>query len=300
MEGAIRNGAWVRPVYLFQGNLGEVMMQIKWFKPHLILAHMLFNTKPHNIEDVLDMLCGLRRRGIKVVYHCGDAREEPRYKNKIDDVVDFVLLNHGLLDKFSKIWNVPTYHWPYPCLYQKGIADFDEEFKHPVVFTGQLSDAGVHSNRTKFVKKLKEKIDVMVYPNSEIGNTRFLTAEVASSADTILGVQMERQIPQYMDVRPFQYIGAGALYFHDDCAQMREFFKSDKHFVEYKTGDVDDYIKKYEYYVEKHPDKGQKIRLEGFTFCQSFHGTADRIKYVMDIASGKEVENRIYLRDLPC
>ena len=300
MEGAIRNGAWHRPVYLFQNKLENVLAQMLWFKPHLIFCHMIFNRRPHDPEKVLDMLKLLKyKTGCKVAYHMGDARTQPRYIGDISRGVDFVLMNHGMLKEFSKTWNVPTYHWPYFCFYQKEIMYKEEEFRKPVIFTGALNTGGVHRFRSLFIKDLKKRIDVEIYPNASVGNTRFMTAEVSSSADCVLGVQMEEDIPLYLDVRPFQYPGAGALFFHDESEAMKQFFKPNFHYVRYRRGDINDFVKKYEYYVKKNPEKGDKIRKQGFEFCQAYHSTKERVRYAMDIAEGKKVTNRIYLKDLP-
>jgi len=80
---------------------------------------------------------------------------------------------------------------------------------------------------------------------------------------------------------------------------MKQFFKPNFHYVRYRRGDINDFVKKYEYYVEKNPKKGETIRREGFEFCQAYHSTKERVRYAMDIAEGKKVTNRIYLKDLP-
>ena len=67
----------------------------------------------------------------------------------------------------------------------------------------------------------------------------------------------------------------------------------------HKTDDVDDFLRKWNHYIVKHPEKGNEIRLEGFNFCQSYHSSKERMQFVIDIASGKKVKNRIYLKDLP-
>ena len=297
-EGAIRNGAWFRPVSLVGQSLVAVEGQIRWFKPHILLCHMIFNKE--NREQVFELLRKIKKDGTIIIYHLGDARAQPRYVGDISDIVDFVLMNHGLLKEFSNIWKVPTYHWPYMSLYQKDIAEKEKQFSANVVFTGTLarSEGDIHTERTLFIEKLKERINVTVYPCLGMTNTRFQTAEVATSANVIMNVQMAREIPLYLDVRPFQYIGAGALYFHDESEAMDKFFKDGVHYVKYKRGDVDDFVSKYNYYVKKKPKEGNKIRRQGFKFCQTFHSTKERMEFVIDIATGKDVKNRIYLEDL--
>jgi len=297
LEGTIRNRGWFRPVYLFQG-LDEIEMQIRWFRPHLIIGHMYFNKRPHEPRQLLKMLGRIREMGTKVAYHMGDAKIVSKFPDDISKFVDFALVNHTNYQEIEKAWGVPCHHWPYMCFQQNG-GEKKAEFEKKVVFTGSLDDGKYHGARKIFIEKLRKEIEVTTFPNSQVGNTRFMTADVSMSAGCVLGVQMEPQINGYLDVRPFQYIGSGALYFQDRCEAMDRVFKPDYHYVSYRTGSVEDFITKYKYYVEEHPEEGEKIRLQGRRFCQNYHSTKERVKFAMDIAEGKEVTNRIYLKDLP-
>lgn len=294
LEGAIRNGAWARPVPLFGHDLGQIEKQIIEFKPHVVLCHMIFNQKPHNRDHVFGMLKRVRYKGSRVVYHLGDARKESRYPHDISDIVDMALLNSGLTREYSETWKVPVYHWPYMCLYQKHIAEPCDEFRHAVVFTGMLASDRHHGPRTEFISQLSKRIDIKCYPTGESGNTRFQTAEVAASAKAVLGYQMGLDVSLYTDVRPFQYIGAGALYFHDKCEAMDRFFIDGEHYISFERGSVDSFLDKFQYYMDR-PKKQSYIRHYGFYFCQNFHSTKERIRFVMDVLEGKATEPMIYL-----
>jgi len=298
MEGAIRNEVWCRPVDLFQ-SINKIRKQIMWFKPDIIVTHCIFAKRFEEI-GVLDLLSEFKEKGIKIFYHMGDARSVPRYPNDISKYIDFCLINHGLTKEFSKIWKVPCYQWPYMSLYQRSFGNENKDFKYDVIFTGRLNKGHLHHGfRTDFIEKLQERIKVKVFPNEKYGNTRFETAEVAVSANAVLGVQMGLDIPMYIDVRPFQYIGAGALYFHDRCDVMRAFFQPGYHYVEYERGEVKDFLDKYNYYVKKYPKKGKRIREQGFQFCQTFHSTKERVGFILDVFQNSKVKNLIYLKDLP-
>ena len=297
MEGAIRCGAWFRPIPLFYISLGLVEEQIDFFKPHILMAHCIFNRSPHNRDDVFDLLRRTRRKwGTYVCYHMGDARSEPRYPHDISDIVDLSLVNNGELDKWSRIWNVPCIHWPYPALYQKDIAEVDKRFQADVVFTGSLSQGeGHHRDRTNFVNQLPEYgIELKTYPDPTWGNSRFLTAEVSASSNVILGTQMGGDVHLYQDVRPFQYIGAGALYFHEKHRNMRYFFEPGFHYVEYDG--VEDFIEKYNnLYKKKKKNKNEarRIRMRGFEYAQEYHSTKRRVQAVIDTYEGKELDHEL-------
>jgi len=260
MQGSFLNEALFRPVPLFGQTLNAVYEQITWFKPHLVFCHMIFNRQPHNLKDVLKMLTKLRDTGIKIAYHAGDARDTPRFPENISKHVDFVLINHWPSLRSYNVWQVPCYHWPYASCNQTEISEPMNIFKCDLAFTGNLGGNEHHAPRTEFIRRLKDYIKVAVFPTPESGNTRFQTGELSSSAKAVLGFQMGLEVPGYLDVRPFQYIGAGALYFHDECDAMNRFFISGKHYVAYKRDDINDFMKLYNHYVVKSPEEGNKIR----------------------------------------
>ena len=288
MEGSILNGAWFRPIPLFGQPLQAVREQILFFKPHAVLAHMIFNKQgQHSMEDVFTLLSDLRRKGIRVIYHAGDAREVPRWPYDISGIVDFALANHGLRKEYSKAWNVPCYHWPYACLQQNGILErkhVSEEYRSLVTFTGSLTASvnHVHAERTRFVEALQKRISIKCFPTPETGNTRFQTAEVAAGAEAVLGVGMAEHIPEYIDVRPFQYIGAGAAYFHNHSYVMSKFFLDGFHFIGYEKNNVEDFL--YKFHNEEHR---AKVRVQGFKFAQRYHSTKARMRMVLDLLEGK-------------
>ena len=297
-EGAIRNGCWFRPVDIRQ-NWKRIRKNIEEFKPDILFAHMLFSTEIHPIDKTLKELRKIRGRlGTKIYYHLGDARIEPRYPHDISGSVDACLVNQtGNLQYFSRLWRVPTYYWPYGCFYQKEIAAPVKKFMHPMVFTGRLNDKGIHAHRTAFIDKLQQYVGVTTYPSNEYPDTKLLTAEIAASARAVLGVCAGYDIPGYMDVRPFQYAGAGAFLLQRYYLDMEKVFIADKHMVWFKH---DDPAKLFDLYTEwtKRPRRVQKVREEGFAFCQTHHSMYHRVKDVIDITYGSATDTRVFLEDL--
>lgn len=289
MEGTVQNNHLFRSVPLFGQSLTQVKQQVLWFKPHLILCHMIFNKQPHNMSTVFEMLRDFRKHGIKIGYHAGDARPQPRYSGRIDHLVDFALCNHNLMESYSNIWKIPCYYWPYQCLSQPD-ADFVDQvkiFKKQLVFTGSLQSNVHHAPRAAFINKLKSKMDIAVYPTPESGNTRFRTAEVAASANGVLGFQMGLDIPGYIDVRPWQYIGAGALYFHDSHGNIERFFRNKVHYLSFKRDDVNDFLRTYDYYVNQFPEKAMEIKRQGLEYGQKYHSSKERMAAVFSMLEGK-------------
>lgn len=296
-EGAVRCGAWFRGIQLVGQDVSAMEQQLDFVKPHLILAHMIFNKNQIPMEQVHALLQRTKKKhGTTIAYHAGDARVIPRYPHPINHIVDLALVNHLMLKEFGDIWKVPCYHWPYPCLYQKDIGPLDKRYVCDLAFTGALAEAEHihHGPRSAFLERLaRAGLKASIFPNEWSGNTRMQTAELSASAKGVLGVQMGTDLPGYQDVRPFQYIGAGAVYFHDNAEQMRLFFEPYKHYVEYDRGDEHNFKAMWNKYQDS-----QKIRKEGFKLCQQWHSAEARMQFVFDLLNGKVNKPRIYLEDV--
>lgn len=284
LEGAIRCGAWAKTVQLVDRDVKHIREEIEFMKPHFIIAHMIFGPLR---RDVLQMLHDFRRKyGTKVIYHMGDARETPRYPYPIDEWVDLGLVNHGEYERFSNIWRIPCIHWPYMCFYQKDIVDFDSRYACDMAFTGDLTESSHHGPRRNFIHNIKNMIRIKVFPTPETGNTRFQTAELSSSAKAVLGMQMGTDISLYQDVRPFQYCGAGALYFHDQCENIDIFLEPGVHYVPYKRNDAKSLKEQYDKFTL--PEFRDKIRRQAFEYCQKHHSTKERIESIIRYFEGAD------------
>ena len=286
LEGSIRCGAWSKTVQLINRSVNDIRNEIDFMKPDFIIGHMFFGPLR---QDVLQMLSEFRKKyNTKILYHMGDARNQPRYPHPIDQWVDLGLVNHGDYQKFSNIWRIPTIHWPYFALYQKEIADYDPMYDCNMAFTGDLDSSKHHGPRGRFIQQIRNLIDIKVFPTPQTGNTRFQTAELSSSAKGVLGMQMGTNIPLYQDVRPFQYCGAGALYFHDQCDSMDTFFEPYEHYIPYDRDNARHLKEQYEKYAIKDPKEGQRIRGKAFDYTQRYHSTKERMQSVINYFEGGE------------
>jgi len=293
VQGTFLNGGLARAISLEKNSVNEIWEQINFFKPHIILAHTIFDNKPYR-EQLFNILRKSRSRGCKVGYHAGDARGEPRYPHSIRDIVDFVLLNHWPHMPSYDVWQVPMYHWPYMALNQTDISKPDPLYINDLVFTGSLQNNQHHAPRAAFIEQLRSKVNVKTFPDPVVGNTRFQTPEVAASAGGVLGFQMGLDITGYQDVRPFQYIGAGALYFHDKHPSMDKFFEDGTHYISFERDNITDFYSKWQYYKEN-KEIAKKIRENGFYYCQEHHSSKSRVKQIINIVEGKP-NSLYYLR----
>jgi len=284
MEGAIRLGHWFRPIPLKQ-PIGEISNQVDYFRPDVIFTHQLFGAY-HDLDKAKSLFKSLKKRNIKIIVHAGDPKHEPRLKDDIRAYADIGLVNRSNTKPYSDTWKIPCYHWPYFCLYQKDIGLFQEKYRADVSFSGNLTKRTdpkhPHYGRAEFIEAIGQKLKLKLYPNKDIPNSRFLTPVIATSSNAIIGTQIDEDRDGYIDTRPFQYIGAGALYFHERCNAIEQFFKDGIHYVAYELGSVDSFLEKYKYYVTDNPDKGKKIQMAGFVHCQNKYNTVIRIRYALE------------------
>lgn len=290
IQGVFENGGIARPISIEKNSPNEIWDQINFFKPHLVLIHTVFDNQPHR-EQLFKILEKVKNRGAMVGYHCGDARPTPRYAADISSFMSFALVNHWPLIDSYKVWNIPCYHWPYMALSQEELAQPLSMYKSELAFAGSLANNIHHAPRARFISQLTSVSNPLVriktFPTPESGNTRFQTPELSISAQGVLGLQMGLDMPGYQDVRPFQFIGAGALYFHDKHPNMDMFFKDGKHYVSFKRDDAKDFYEKWKRYAQNQ-EESMKIRLAGFKYCQRYHSSKERMRQIFNILEDKE------------
>jgi hypothetical protein len=307
-QGSFLNGHLHCPIPIRQSPR-QIEQQINYFKPSILFCHMIFSENLTNTEtgedlrreDLHEIIARAKKKwGTKVIYQEGDAKNDPRYPFPTFGIIDLGLVNSRRYEHFSNVMKVPFVHWPYCALNQENISPGDNLFRYNAVFSGNVSvrnNTHLHYGRYEFIERLKEKIDVKIFPDENIGNTRFCTADLAASAGAVIGIQHGYHVDGYVDTRPFQNIGAGALYFHDDCPGINQFFKPYVHYMPYKKMDAEDFINQYNYCYTEHPELVSKIRQDGFEYCQKHHTSKHRVQMALDMLDGKDPA-KIYLKDL--
>ena len=307
IQGSILNGHLHYSIPIRQKS-DNIQQQLNYYKPHIIFGHMLFAEKLTDMmgndlprEELHFVIVKAKKKwGCKVIMQEGDAKSEPRYPYPVNSLVDLCLVNSRRYEHFSKVYQIPCIHWPYFALNQETLSAGDDKFKHDVIFTGNVSarkDTHLHKGRNEFIKNLSiAGVNIKIFPDEEIGNTRFCSADLAVSCNAVLGIQHGLHVDGYVDTRPFQYCGAGGLYFHSNCSGINQFFKPDYHYVPYDHMNVGSFIAQYEKYT-KDRESGNKIRAQAFAYTQKHHTAKHRIKMALDALEGKELQ-KIYLEDL--
>lgn len=306
-QGSILNGHLHYAISIRQ-HPRMIEDQLNAFKADVLFTHMLFSENLKDLygeeltrEDLHEVIVKIRKKwGTKVIMQEGDAKSDPRYPYPVNTLIDLCLVNNKLYDHYHNVLKVPCIHWPYFALNQETLSTGNNLFRHNIIFTGNVSERSInhlHAGRANFIRRLSERMDVKIFPDDNIGNTRFCTADIAVSCNAVLGIHHGFNVNGYLDTRPFQYCGAGGLYFHSECDAINQFFRPYYHFVPYEHMNVQSFINQYNYHMIENREAAIKIRQQAFEYTQKYHTAKHRIKMVLDILDGKEPQ-KIYLNDL--
>lgn len=256
-----------------RNNIDTIARRFDDMQPDIIWLHMPFwapsgsPQQPH----LNNLFKRWHQRGAKIVMHDGDVKAATRYPVDLSRMVDLAVCNHK---NDRSAWKIDTMHWPYWAFNQKEIAKPRDDLRCELVFTGTMSNDATYRERTELIKNVSKRVKVKVIsPNLGSPNSLMLTADVAASADSVLGFGRP-EAKDWTDVRVYQYPGAGGVLIHDDAAKVLTPYK---HFVPYKKGDVDTIVKA----VETAKRDGNKIRQAAFEFIQEHHSSTARVTEVL-------------------
>lgn len=271
-------GHWHTTVNIRQ-DIGTISKRVREMQPDVIWGHMLlWAPGSESGNKTVDLLCLCEewkaKAGTRVLLHDGDARTDTRFPTDISTAVDLALCNHKAP---RRIWNIPTLHWPYFAFYQREIAEPVPEFACDLAFAGRLDGGGIYQARTELVLGLQAKLGdrLKIFPSAEQPHTLFRTPELAASAGAVLGYgRPDRN--GWLDVRVFQYPGAGAVLIHDDVGG---FLTPWEHYVPYTSGSIEEALDRAEHCAHGDwvPTQMQKIRQQAFRYVQQHHSCLNRV-----------------------
>jgi len=283
-QGLVLNGHTVKLIDYKTNSLEKIKNEIINFKPSAVFTHLTFH-KFKDTEQVMDMFKYITNTiETKFVHTVGDARTHDRYMKDISHAFHLALVsNHVIKTNAEKCWNIPTFYCPYSSLtytkmgaYQKNL-----DFGMPV-FTG--SDAS-HEDRKQFIQKLQKIMQIKIVRTQSGQDLRDHTLNLSASSP-ILGLCTGYDgIDGYMDVRPFQYLGTGALFIArafpgTDSIIPRDIYFS---FDGYENIDADK-VKEYFNKISKMSDiEKHSMQLKSFNYIQQNHSSKIRMKEVINL-----------------
>jgi len=272
-QAMARLGHWHSQVSIRQ-SASVIEQRISDVHPDILWTHMLLWAPggAPSTPELLQVVERAARRGALVIIHDGDYKQATRHPHDISRWCSLALCNH----RFDRsAWNVPTLHWPYFAFAQERIADAVPALRCPLFFAGTVGREPVYAARTAFLEELR-RVGVRVrIPDGH--NTLFRTAEVAASADAVLGFGRPG-VSGWVDTRVFQYPGAGGILLHDDAAGYLEPWV---HFVPYESGSAASVVDALERLAAARESERQVLRERAFAHVQQHHSSVARVRQVL-------------------
>jgi hypothetical protein len=148
-----------------------------------------------------------------------------------------------------------------------------------LAFAGRLG-GGIYTERTRLVEQCVEWLgsSFRVFQTGVDPHTLFRTPELAASATAVLGFGRPDS-PGWVDVRVFQYPGAGGVLLHDDVGGFLD--AREHHYVPIparpERADIEDAIRRAEL-------DGPLIRRAAFAYVQTNHSSVNRVREALSAA----------------
>ena len=274
-QGMTLLGHWHSTVNVRQ-DIGVIAQRVAQVQPDIIWGHMLL-WPPGSMQKPAELLAlceTWRRKGTRVVMHDGDARLETRHPTDISHAVDLVLCNHTA-DR--SVWGIPQIWWPYGAFAQTAMAAPCSEFSCDLAFAGRVSESGIYAGRTILIRALHARLEDRFRIFSGTPHTLMRTPELAVSAVAILGYGRPES-PGWLDVRLFQYSGAGGMVLYDDVARASEFLTPHEHFIPYTKGSAESVLAVLEM-LARTSTTAWRQRI--FRYVQEHHSSAVRVQQAL-------------------
>ncbi len=279
-QGLRMNGVEVYEIDYKSNPINDIKKMLMKMKADIVFTHLTFHNI-YSIPAVLQMFRDINKTvGTKFIHVTMDARGKDRYMADISGVFHLAVVgNHIMEESGRSAWNIPTMYSPYASMYYDKMSEPVNE----LVFTDALftGNSRSHPDRTDFINKLSKRIPLKIITTQSGQDLRHRTHELSASAKCILGLCTGYDIDGYIDVRPFQYLGAGA------CMIIRKFKNMDRVIPEHLYFPIDSYSEKAadecaEYYRRSLKEDTLEMRKEAFDFMQNYHSSKIRIKEILN------------------
>lgn len=286
-QGLRRNDVDVYGIDYKSNPLMVVKQQLLDIKPDMVFTHLTFHAHINPIESVLQMYREVHKKVGTIFCHtCNDARWHDRYMGSVEGAYQVAFVgSYPLAENCQKAWNIPVYFMPYSSLCYDEMAKPNPALAYAnPVFTGSPNAhaQGWADNRAKFIADLQGVMGIEIFKTQSANDLRKQSHELSASARCILGLCVGYEIPGYMDVRPFQYLGSGA------CMIMRKYpnmehVVPDELYYPIHGYDNSDVLKVKALYEEIWKTDTMPMRKRAFDYIQTYHSCKVRMAEVLDI-----------------
>lgn len=281
-----RQGLWQNGVVPFDIDyrstpLAEIKKQLLEIKPAAVFEHLSFHGNINPLGSVLQMFRDVSKQiGTKFIHFCHDARREDRYMGDISYAYHMGFVGtFDMQNNCQKAWGIPVHYSPYSTLVYNKIPKPAKDLAFTeAVFTGSV---GSHQDRADFIQRLGQKIPIKVFQTQSSNDLRGRTQELSVSSKCILGLCTGYDIPGYIDVRPFQYLGAGACMIIRKFSNMDDYIPDALYYPITSYGDdgVAEAVDHYHRILREDTSEMQKAAMG---YIQRFHSCKARIADVLN------------------
>ena len=294
-QGLMLNGCDVYKIDYKSNKPIDIKIQLKTFKADYVFTHLNFHNI-YTISEILGVFEEINKEfGTKFIHTLNDARVVDRYMGDISNAIYMAFVgNRACIEECRKSWKIPVFYTPYSSMTYENIGTPVNELKfQDMVFTGSPT---AHQDRWIFIQKLQKRTSVKIFQTQSNNDLRHKTHSLSMSAKCILGLCTGYDIDGYIDVRPFQYLGAGAFMIIRKFKGMDNIIPSDIYipFNGYTDNDADFIVSEFNKWKLKDT---MPMRRSAFDFIQKYHSSRVRLKDILDVLEQKRDNVRSTLLD---
>ena len=266
------------------GAMDRIILGVREFNPDVVI---------HGLSDCFkrDLLEELSWIPKKIWWYCDYADYkgiigDPNVfrRGKIDGLIDLMLLsNREQIPFYEEKLGIPVKYMPQACL---KLDKFEPNPIRDLVFAGERGGS-IRQWRINFLRSLEMKYRIDFYPNERVTKEMCygLLPEIYQQAKICIGESPYEDSDLYTSNRIFLTLGNGGFYLCKYFKNMEEVWNIGEHLDVFYT--MEDGFDKIQYYLD-HEEEREKIRKQGFEYCQKHHNYTVRMNNILDIINGKK------------
>jgi len=292
-HGLRQNGHKVIEINYKTTPLDQIYNRLVSEKPRYVFTHLTFHQHIHPAPVIMNVYKKVTNAcGAKFVHTLADARHEPRWSEDISGAFHMAFINQTKnLEKFQNYWKIPVVFSPYCALTQGKLSNPVKEltFNNQLIFTGS---PGAHAPRVKFLNRVKQIMPLVYLQTQSANDLRHRTPELSVSAKAILSACIGYDITHYNEVRPWQYLGAGACLIHKKFKGEDDLIPDDL-YLEYKS--PEDVKGQFEIACK---EDTMPMRRKAFEFIQKHHSSKIRMHNVIECLEDRQYTTKSFLWEI--
>lgn len=292
-EGLRMNGHEVIEIDYKTTSVSEIYARLVSEKPRYCFTHLTFHQHINPAHIIMAIMKKVKNEvGTKFIHTLCDARHEPRYNGDLSDAFYMAFINQTEnLEKFQSYWKIPVIYAPYCAMVQKELAIPDRKysFDDRLIFTGSPQ---AHPQRRNFLQRVQQIMPLIYLQTQSRNDLRHKTPQFAISAKAILSACIGYDIMHYNEVRPWQYLGAGACLIHRKFKGEDDLIPDDL-YLEYNSPQE---VKQQ--FNRACKDDTMPMRKKAFEFMQKHHNSKVRMHNIVECLEERQYTTNSFIWEI--